>query len=154
MQYIAPAKSWLINFAVTPGRIAQFLKYIAVSAGSLFVDVMAFGLLVWATSIGATAAGALGFMAGLVAHYILAVNFVFDPALTAKSNRQLFIEYATTGAVGIAITSAIIWITVDNLHLHPALGKFLALGPTFVVVYLMRAGVVFAPTRTPVAAGR
>ena len=148
MQYIAPAKSWLIDFAVTPGRIAQFLKYIAVSAGSLFVDAMIFGLLVWVSAMGAPAAGAVGFIAGLVAHYILAVNFVFDPAQTAKSNRKLFLEYATTGAVGIVITTAIIWTAVDNLGLHPALGKILALGPTFVVVYLMRAGLVFAPSKT------
>ncbi len=149
MQYIAPAKSWLIDFAVTPGRIAQFLKYIAVSAGSLFVDALTFGLLVWAAVLSATAAGAVGFIAGLIAHYILAVNFVFDPAQTAKSNRQLFFEYATTGAVGIVITTAIIWLTVDNLGLHPALGKLLALAPTFVVVYLMRAGFVFAPSKVP-----
>ena len=151
MQYVATAKSWLIDFAVTPGRIIQFAKYIAVSAGSLIVDVTVFGILVWMSAMGAVAAGAIGFSAGLVAHYILAVNFVFDQSQTTKSNRQLFIEYATTGAVGIAMTTAIIWISVDLLGLHPALGKLFAFGPTFVVVYLMRAAIVFAPSKPQAA---
>lgn len=147
IQYIETAKTWLIKFTATPGRIAQFLKYIAVSASALVVDVLTYGLLVWAALTGAALAGAIGFAAGLVANYILAVNFVFDPGQTSKSNRQLFAEYATTGGVGIALTAAIIWATVDGLGLHPALSKCLAVGPTFIVVYLMRAGIVFAPTR-------
>ncbi|MEM8975352.1 MAG: GtrA family protein [Pseudomonadota bacterium] len=147
MQYIETAKTWLINFTATPGRIAQFLKYIAVSASALVVDVLTYGILIWAALTGAALAGAIGFSAGIITNYILAVNFVFDPGQTNKSNRQLFVEYATTGGVGIALTTSIIWVTVDGLGLHPALAKCLAVGPTFIVVYLIRAGVVFAPTR-------
>ena len=152
MQYIGTAKIWLNDFIATPGRIAQFLKYIAVSASALVVDVLTYGLLVWLALTGAALAGAIGFAIGLIANYLLAVNFVFDPGQTTKSNHKLFVEYATTGGVGIALTAAIIWATVDGLGLHPALGKCLAVGPTFIAVYLMRAGIVFAPSRKAAAA--
>ena len=47
MQYVSTAKSWLIDFTITPGRVIQFAKYTAVSAGSLVIDVTVFGILVW-----------------------------------------------------------------------------------------------------------
>ena len=147
MQYVSTAKSWLMDFTIAPGRVIQFAKYTAVSAGSLVVDVTVFRILVWISAMGAVAAGAIGFSAGLVADYLLAVNFVFDQSQTTKSNGQLFIEYATTGAVSIAMTTAIIWISVDLLGLHPAIGKLFAFGPTFVVVCLMRVAIVFAPSK-------
>ena len=147
MQYVSTAKSWLMDFTITRGRVIQFAEYTAVSAGLLVVVVAVFGILVWISAMGAVAAGAIGFSAGLVADYLLAVNFVFDQSQTTKSNRQLFIEYATTGAVGIAMKTAIIWISVDLLGLHPALGKRFAFGPTFVVGCLMRVAIFFAPSK-------
>ncbi len=147
MQAMAGLKSWLVEFATTPGRAMEFARYVLVSGAALVIDVAAYGALVWIDVISAMLAGAIGFMTGLFAHYILSARFVFNGGQTGKSAQRQFIEYATTGVVGVAMTAGIILLTVDLAGMHPALGKALAIGPAFLVVYVMRAALVFQPRK-------
>jgi len=144
--HLARAIRWCVDFALTPGRLEQFLRYTFVSGLSLGLDLAVFALLIgWST---ATAlAGALSCMVGLILHYFLSVSFVFDPSKTEKTHQQLVIEYAATGAMGFAITASAIFLTVDLIGLPAWAGKAFGIGATFVSVYLVRAGYVFAPTK-------
>lgn len=143
----ARAIRWCVEFVQTPGRLEQFLRYTFVSGLSLSVDLAAFTFLIWSTSMAMALAGALSCMVGLVLHYFLSVNFVFDASKTNKTHRQLVIEYVATGAMGFAITATAIFVTVDLAGLPAFLGKGFGIGATFVSVYLVRAGYVFAPAR-------
>lgn len=136
-------KTWFVDFVTTPGRATEFARYVLVSGAALAIDVASYSALVWLALTGATAAGAIGFMIGLVAHYGLSSRFVFNGNQSDKSSQRLLIEYATTGVVGVAMTAGIILLTVDLIGMHPGLGKALAIGPAFVVVYMMRAALVF-----------
>ena len=138
---------WCMEFVSTPGRAAEFGRYTFVSAASLGLDLAVFALLMWAGVMSAALAGALSCMAGLVLHYILSVSFVFDPSVTGKSDRQLLAEYALTGAMGFAITASAIFMVVDVVGLPAWLGKGVGIGATFVSVYIVRAGFVFAPQK-------
>lgn len=143
--FFARAIHWCVEFVLTPGRLEQFLRYTLVSGISLGLDLAVFALLVWATLMMAALAGALSCMAGLIVHYFLSVSFVFDPKETDKTHGQLVLEYVLTGAMGFAITASAIFVAVDLAGLPALLGKAFGIGATFVSVYLVRAGYVFAP---------
>ncbi|MEO0791678.1 MAG: GtrA family protein [Pseudomonadota bacterium] len=142
------AIGWSMAFLKTPGRSVEFVRYTGVSGASLALDIAAFRMIHSAGLLDAALAGAISCMVGLVLHYVLSVHVVFDPVATGKSNRRLIGEYAMTGVMGFAITWTSIWLVVDIFGLAPWLGKFVGIGLTFVSVYLVRAGVVFAPRTT------
>ena len=138
---------WFKDFLRTPGRSVEFVRYTGVSAASLGLDLAVFALLLSAEVMSAALAGAVSCMVGLVLHYLLSVHFVFDAGATHKSQKRLIIEYGLTGVMGFVITAAAIWITVDGIGLPAGIGKAAGIGATFVSVYLVRAGFVFAPHR-------
>ncbi|MCA9228106.1 MAG: GtrA family protein [Planctomycetales bacterium] len=143
----ARAIHWCVEFVQTPGRLEQFLRYTFVSGISLGLDLVVFAAIVWATAMTPALAGALSCMAGLIVHYFLSVSFVFDPKTTDKTHGQLVLEYMLTGAMGFAITASAIFVAVDIAGLPPFIGKLFGIGATFVSVYLVRAGYVFAPKK-------
>lgn len=111
-----------------------------------------FALLIGWTSVPAVPAGVLSAMVGLVMHYALSVSFVFVSAETKKSHRELLFAYLLSGGMGFAITAVTIFLVVDIADLPAFLGKGFAVGASFVCVYLVRAGYVFAPANKPKAA--
>ena len=136
---------WLWAFARTPGRIWELARYTGVSAAALTLDLGVFFALQEGGWMNPALAGATSCMAGLVLHYLLSVTLVFNPAATGKSQQRLIGEYALTGAMGFAITAGSIFVVIDLLGLPATFGKLVGIGLTFVSVYLVRAGFVFAP---------
>ena len=145
--FYARAIRWCVDFVQTPGRLEQFLRYTFVSGLSLGLDLAVFALFISSTAMAAALAGALSCMAGLILHYFLSVSFVFDSSETNKTHRQLVLEYVLTGAMGFAITATAILLTVDFAGLPAFIGKGFGIAATFVSVYLVRAGYVFAPAK-------
>jgi len=139
------ALQWLVAFAGTPGRAREFGKYTLVSVASLGLDLIVFFAISRWQLMAPALAGAMSCMAGLILHYLLSVHLVFDAKATGKTSRRLVSEYAATGAMGFAITALAIVLTVDFAGLSPTLGKIFGIGLTFISVYLVRAGFVFAP---------
>jgi putative flippase GtrA len=137
--------AWLVAFVRTPGRPLEFLRYSAISGLSLGLDIAVFVALTWMAVTGAALAGALSCMAGLVLHYALSVTLVFDAAATGKSHGRLIAEYALTGVMGFVITISAIFFVTDVAGAPAIIGKLVGVGLTFVSVYLVRSGVVFAP---------
>lgn len=140
---------WCRDFALTPGRLAEFFRYTFVSGASLSLDLAAFAGFLYFGLLSVALAGAVSCMIGLVLHYVLSVTYVFDAKATGKSGRRLIAEYALTGAMGFAITAGSIFLIVDIAGLPAWLGKAIGIGATFVSVYLVRAGFVFAAPSPP-----
>ncbi len=92
-------------------------------------------------------AGIAGYTVGLVLHYILSSRFVFDTTGSTKSNWRRFAEFVVSGGVGMLITWAIIAFSTEVLHIPALIGKMLAVGTSFIVVFLLRRGIVFGETR-------
>lgn len=120
--------------------------YTLVSAAALGVDLLVF------TALGrggmrAAAAGIVGYSVGLVLHYILSVRYVFDTRDAAKAGWRRFIEFVISGLIGLAITWLIILVATEALHLPALVGKIGAVGTSFIVVFLLRKGIVFAGRR-------
>ena len=134
------------------GLLPQFSRYTLVSALALVLDFTVYLLLAAGGTTGALA-GAIGYACGLALHYLLSVRYVFDAAAAHKGQSRLITEFALSGLAGMAITALVIAVTVDlgGMPLLPA--KVLAVGVSFLVVFALRRGVVFAgrgssPART------
>lgn len=121
----------------------QLSRYTVVSALALLLDFAVY-LLVAAAGAWPAAAGVIGYACGLGLHYILSVRYVFDARAAAKTEARLLAEFALSGLAGMAITALVIAATTDlaGLPLLPA--KVLAVGSSFLVVFALRRGVVFA----------
>lgn len=136
--------AWLVAFIRAPGRTVEFLRYATVSGLSLALDIAAFFALTSGTFMSAALAGAVSCMIGLVLHYVLSVIFVFDAKATGKTQKRLMAEYGLTGAMGFGITLTSIFVTTDVVGAHAVIGKVVGVGLTFVTVYIVRSGIVFA----------
>ena len=123
--------------------LPQFSRYTLVSGLALILDFAVY-LLLAAGGMQVALAGALGYACGLALHYMLSVRYVFDARAAHKGQSRLFAEFAVSGLAGMAITALVIAATVDlaGLPLLPA--KILAVGASFLVVFALRRGVVFA----------
>lgn len=135
----------VVAFIAKPGRLAELGRYTAVSATALVLDLVVFVALMKSGAFSPAIAGALGVLSGLAVHFLLSLAFVFDAAQTGKSMRRLAGEYAVTGVLGFAVTWTVVEVSVGLLGFSAGLGKLLAVGATFVSVYLVRAGLVFCP---------
>ena len=58
------------------------------------------------------------------------------------------ILFALTGCAGLAITWGVIGFATEIAHVPAMLGKIAAVGTSFVIVFLLRRGIVFAGRRT------
>jgi putative flippase GtrA len=120
--------------------------YTVVSALALGLDLVVFTALTRG-GLRAALAGIIGYAVGLVLHYILSSRFVFDTTGSTKSGLRRFAEFVVSGGVGILITWAIIAFSTEVLHVPALIGKILAVGTSFIVVFLLRRGIVFGEHR-------
>ena len=133
-----------------PRPIARLMPelsyYTIVSVVALGVDLAVFKALLLG-GMRAALAGIAGYATGLALHYMLSVRFVFETAGSVKSSARRFGEFALSGGVGVVITSAVIFAATDLAHLPPMIGKIAAVATSFMVVFLLRRGIVFAGRR-------
>lgn len=140
----APGLSALLAPVVR--MMPELSYYTIVSAIALGVDLAVFSGLTMAGSR-ARWAGVIGYGVGLIVHYILSTRFVFETRGSTKTTLRRFVEFVISGVVGLVITWAIIALAVDVMHLPALVGKIAAVGVAFVVVFLLRRGIVFADGR-------
>jgi putative flippase GtrA len=141
---VAERLPWLLR---PVARLMPELSYYTiVSAVALGVDLVIFSGLT-RSGLRPALAGIAGYCVGLILHYILSVRFVFDTTASQKSSLRRFAEFVVSGGVGILITWAIIAFSTEVLHLPALLGKIGAVGTSFIVVFILRKGIVFGEGR-------
>lgn len=121
-----------------------YLRYILSSAGALAVDMSLF-MALFHLGVFPAAASALGYMSGIVAHWLLSSRTVFADTVAERGRgrdrqKALFLGSAF---VGLAITTATVGIG-DLAGLDPRLAKLVAIAISFQATYVMRKKVVFA----------
>ena len=119
-----------------------------VSAFALALDFSLF-LTLTSLSVWAPLAGVAGYAAGTVLHYLLSVRFVFDARATDKAPARLFSEFAVTGVSGMAATAIVIAAATDLAGLSALPAKVLAAAVSFLLVFVLRRGVVFSAREAP-----
>jgi putative flippase GtrA len=123
--------------------VPQLSLYTMVSAIALAVDFSIF-LMLTAGGLRAAVAGVIGYVGGGIAHYLLSVRLVFDVSASTKTVARRVTEFWISGVVGLAITWSIIALVTEALGFPPIVGKLAAIGVSFISVYLIRRGYVFA----------
>lgn len=123
--------------------VPPYLRYVAVSAGALGVDI---GVYLGALSAGmaAASAAALGYLCGVAVHWFLSSRVVFDEVaaggLARTKQKALFL---TSALIGLGITVGVVAIA-SQVGIDPRLAKLGAIVISFQTTYLLRRRVVFA----------
>lgn len=121
-----------------------YCRYIAASAAALSVD---FALFMAALSLGVppTLAAAIGYMAGIVCHWLISSRIVFVGRLAkiGADRWQQQVLFVGSAAVGLGITMAIVGVG-SSYGLDPRIAKAVAIVVSFQAAYLLRRKIVFA----------
>jgi putative flippase GtrA len=130
-----------------PAHLRQFggesLRYLVVSAVALGCDVAVYASLIGGGTR-ATAAGAAGYMLGLLVHYALSARWVFPVAAGTRRTAPTFVKFAATGVIGLATTAAVIDVLTRNHLAGAPSAKAAAVAIAYVTVFLLRRTFVFA----------
>ena len=124
-------------------RDTRLLRYLLASVGALAVDVGVF-LMLLSAGLLAAAASAIGYGAGILAHWILSSRTVFtdtvaDAGPQRTKQKALFVGSAL---VGLALTTAIVGLA-DYLTFDPRPAKIVAIAVSFTATWLLRSRIVF-----------
>ncbi|MBV8755044.1 MAG: GtrA family protein, partial [Hyphomicrobiales bacterium] len=119
------------------------LRYLAVSAVALGCDVAAYASLIGGGTR-AAAAGAAGYIFGLLVHYALSARWVFPDAVGTRRTAPTFVKFAATGLIGLATTAGVIDVLTRNHLAGVFSAKAAAVVIAYVVVFLLRRTFVFA----------
>lgn len=134
--------------------LRELIGYVAVSALALGVDFLVYWMLLDIADIAAIPA-AIGYMCGLVVHYLLASRLVFVGRLTrhgVAAEAPTFAKYLASGVLGLVLTAGIVGVCAELLDWNPITAKVLATAVAFVAVYLARRYVVFGSPAVPASA--
>jgi putative flippase GtrA len=123
--------------------VPQLSRYTAASVLALACDFAVY-LALATGGMTAALAGVAGYGAGMVVHYLLSVAVVFDARAANKAPARLMGEFLLTGLAGLALTGVVIALAtgIGGLPLLPA--KVAATVVSFLAVYALRRGMVFA----------
>jgi putative flippase GtrA len=125
-------------------RSFVYPRYIVASAGALGLDMALFmGAL--ALGVGPVVAAALGYAAGIGAHWLLSSRAVFVGRMAdkGKARRQQQALFIASGLAGLAVTMAIVGLGT-LLGADPRLAKIGAIIVSFQLTYILRRKIVFA----------
>jgi putative flippase GtrA len=126
--------------------VQEALRYGAVSALGLIVDVTILWILVHYLSWGYLWAATTSFIVGLVLGYALSVTLVFKYR-RLKDQRLEFASFAAIGAIGVAINAAAMSIGVKFMGLHYLIAKCGSAVFTFLWNYFARRQFLFVRRR-------
>jgi putative flippase GtrA len=126
--------------------IQEALRYAAVSACALLIDITILFILVHYFSWWYLGAATASFLAGLLVGYALSVTLVFKYR-RLKDWRLEFASFAVIGAGGLAINAAVMSVAVKYLGLHYLIAKCGAAGFTFVWNFVVRRQFLFVQRR-------
>lgn len=127
--------------------IREALRYTAMSAFLLFVDIALLWVLVQHFSWPYLLAATVSFSAGTLVGYILSITAVFKHR-RLKSQPIEFASFVAVGIVGLAINPAAISFGADYLGEHYLTGKCGAACLTFVCNFAARRQLLFVHSRT------
>jgi putative flippase GtrA len=121
---------------------SKLFGYAGVSVVALGCDVAIYSANV-ASNMNHTLAAALGYMSGLLVHFLLSRRLVFNSQARGKGAVLEALGFLISGFAGLAITSSVVFLVSDVLNLGSVIAKLAAIIASFSAVYLMRSKIVF-----------
>ncbi len=131
------------TLARQPGfRFREVLHYTAVSVVALALDTSLLYLWVAQWHWDETASTVAAYFAGLVAHYLLSVRFVFAFRRLASQRRRELMIYLVTGIAGAVFSGVVVHVGVSS-GLSLLVSKALAVAGSFILVFAIRKVALF-----------
>lgn len=130
-------------------RDVRLIRYLLASIGALAVDIACF-LALLALGTWPASASAIGYCAGIVAHWLLSSRAVFadtvavDP-LARTRQKAMFVISAL---LGLVLTAGIVW-GGDAAGVDPRAAKLVAVGISFATTWVLRSRIVFRGHTAP-----
>ncbi len=124
-------------------RDIRLLRYLLASVGALAVDVGCFLILLSMGTLAALAS-AIGYSAGILAHWILSSRTVFTDTVAERGHKRTKQKalFVISALLGLALTTAIVG-AADFYAIDPRLAKLVAIAASFTMTWLLRSRVVF-----------
>jgi putative flippase GtrA len=125
-------------------RQLTFIRYGVVSVGALAVDLGLFLALLQAGMLSALAA-AIGYAAGIFAHWMLSSRKVFQDRVSERGTRERTQQkamFVVSALLGLVLTMAVVGAG-EMLGIDPRIAKVFAIILSFTLTYLLRNVVVF-----------
>ena len=129
----------------------EFLRYTAVSAVALGVDIATLWLAVVSFGVEQSLAAAAAYATGLGVHYALSVRFVFGYRRLAARRHAEASVYVLSGLLGIVMSAAVVYVG-GRLGQPLPVSKAVAVVVTFIAVFAIRKATLFtdrAPRSAP-----
>ena len=133
------ALGWIAFF-----RQLTFIRYGVVSIGALAVDLGIFLALLQSGMLSALAA-AIGYAAGVFAHWMLSSRKVFQDRVSERGTRERVQQkamFVVSALIGLVLTMAVVGIG-EFIGVDPRIAKVFAIGISFTLTYLLRNVVIF-----------
>ena len=125
-------------------RQLTFIRYGVVSVGALAVDLGLFLVLLQTGMLSAVAA-AIGYAAGIFAHWMLSSRKVFQDRVSERGTRERTQQkamFVVSALIGLVLTMAVVGIG-EFFGIDPRIAKVFAIILSFTLTYLLRNVVVF-----------
>ena len=135
-------------------EIAQFVRYFAVSAVALCIDVTVYWTLLSAAKF-AFIAAAGGYVCGVLSHYVMSSRVVFAKRFKKRGladESPTIARFFAAGFAGLIVTSGVVGLLADVVGMHPLLARIAAAGCSFCVVFLCMRLFVFNQPQPPASA--
>lgn len=126
---------------VSHARTTEFARYVVASLAALLIDTAI--LLGAATALHYLVAASLGFVAGALASYFLAIRWVFRQRRLVQRRRAELGIYALVGVLGLGINDLVIFLAVGTAGLSLLGAKVVAAGITFLFNFALRKLMLF-----------
>lgn len=121
----------------------RLVRYLIASVGALAVDVGVF-LALLALGAWPATASAVGYCAGIAAHWLMSSRAVFADSVAARgtARTQQKMLFVGSALAGLAVTTLIVWAG-DRSGIDPRIAKIVAIAVSFTLTWLLRSKVVF-----------
>ena len=109
----------------------RILGYFIVAACGLVVDLLIFFGAIYLFNINYFIAGFMGFTLGFLVNFMLGRKYVFNTGHKFSNNKKEMLSILFISVFGLGIHQFILFISVDFFLFSITVGKFLAVGITF-----------------------
>jgi putative flippase GtrA len=103
----------------------QLFRYVFVGGAAFIVDFGSLFIFTEFFGIYYLISAAIAFILGLIANYVLSVNWVFNRRTLGNAKLE-FGVFALIGVIGLFLNEIFIWFFTDYLHIYYLLSKIIA----------------------------
>jgi putative flippase GtrA len=109
----------------TDKTIIQFFRYIFVGGAAFIVDIGSLYILTDIFGIYYLLSAAIAFILGLIANYLLSINWVFNRR-TMDNRLSEFTVFTTIGIIGLGLNEVLIWFFTGYVGFFYLISKIIA----------------------------